>query len=57
MLTNMLMEIIFILLSIFIIAFFITICLTLFKVERSVKTALRFAEKKILKVYGANKDE
>jgi len=46
------MLMIFLLLSAAVIAFFIMICLTLFRIERTVKISLMIAEKAILKSYG-----
>lgn len=46
------MLIIFILLSVAVIAFFMMICLTLFRIEKSVKITLMIAERTILKNYG-----
>jgi len=46
------MLMIFILLSAAVIAFFLMICLTLFRIERSVKISLMITERAILKTYG-----
>jgi hypothetical protein len=43
---------IFILLSAAVLAFFLMLCLTLFRIERSVKISLMIAERAILKSYG-----
>lgn len=46
------MLMIFILLSAAVLAFFLMLCLTLFRIERSVKISLMIAERAILKSYG-----
>jgi len=46
------MLMIFLLLSAAVIAFFLMICLTLFRIERTVKLSLMIAERAILKTYG-----
>jgi len=46
------MLVIFIFLSVLVIAFLLSLCLTLFRVERTVKMSMMAAEKKILKDYG-----
>ncbi|GBU20237.1 hypothetical protein R80B4_00113 [Fibrobacteres bacterium R8-0-B4] len=46
------MLMIFLLLSVAVIAFFLMICLTLFRIERTVKISLMVAERSILKSYG-----
>jgi len=46
------MLMIFILLSAAVMAFFLMICLTLFRIERTVKLSLMIAERAILKTYG-----
>jgi hypothetical protein len=46
------MTIIFVCLSIFVLVFLLMICLTLFRVERSVKMTTMLAEKKIIREYG-----
>ena len=46
------MTVIFVCLSIFVLVFLLMICLTLFRVERSVKMTTMLAEKKIIREYG-----
>jgi Flp pilus assembly protein protease CpaA len=46
------MLVIFIILSLVVISFLLMICLTLFRVEKSLKMTMMFAERKILKNYG-----
>jgi len=46
------MLVIFILLSAAVLAFFLMICMTLFRIERTVKITLMIAERTILKNYG-----
>jgi hypothetical protein len=46
------MLMIFLMLSAAVIAFFLMICLTLFRIERTVKISLMIAERAILKSYG-----
>ncbi|MCL2220235.1 MAG: hypothetical protein FWC23_08975 [Chitinispirillia bacterium] len=46
------MMVIFIFLSIVILAFLVSLCLTLFKIERTVKLTMMFAERRILQDYG-----
>jgi len=46
------MLMIFLLLSAAVTAFFMMICLTLFRIEKTVKISLMIAEKAILKTYG-----
>jgi len=46
------MLMIFLMLSAAVIAFLMMLCLTLFRIERTVKISLMIAEKAILKSYG-----
>jgi len=46
------MTVIFVCLSMFVLVFLLMICLTLFRIEKSVKIATMLAEKKIIKEYG-----
>jgi hypothetical protein len=46
------LNVIFILLTAAVFAFFLMICLTLFRIERAVKITLTIAERTILKNYG-----
>jgi len=46
------MFVIFVCLSIFVLVFLLMICLTLFRIERSVKMTMMLAEKRIVKDYG-----
>jgi hypothetical protein len=46
------MLMIFLILSTAVVAFFLMICLTLFRIERTVKISLMIAERAILKSYG-----
>jgi hypothetical protein len=46
------MLVIFILLIAAVLAFFLMLCLTLFRIERTVKITLTIAERTILKNYG-----
>jgi len=46
------MLFIFILLSVAVAAFFMMICLTLFRIERTVKISLMITERAIMKSYG-----
>jgi len=46
------MLIIFIILSFVIISFLLMICLSLFRIEKSLKMTMMFAERKITKNYG-----
>jgi len=46
------MLMVFLMLSAAVIAFFLMICLTLFRIERTVKISLMVAERAILKSYG-----
>jgi len=48
------MLVIYLILSFVVVSFFVMICLVLFRIERSVKMTMMFAEKKILKTYGYN---
>ncbi|MDR3012635.1 MAG: hypothetical protein LBU70_05420 [Chitinispirillales bacterium] len=49
---NEIYTVIFVFLSIAVSVFLIMICLTLFRIERTLKVALRVAERTIVKVYG-----
>jgi hypothetical protein len=46
------MLMIFLMLSAAVLAFFLMICLTLFRIEKTVKISLTIAERAILKSYG-----